>query len=197
MTDCVFTRCASVGPYDPNMKSSLWRTNDQYDSLSVSTTESTLVDVRSIESATNQTATSPTFSRRNSQASTLRRLSHTDGPHYVVETDYRVEKKAEKSVTVAVQSKEDLDVETLVSTRGTPEPVRGYTRLSSSARAWSPLWLKQATPLAFCAVFIALVAALIVLWRVETARHGITLTVAHNEHSWKYGPTASKCNQLV
>ena len=60
------------------------------------------------------------------------------------------------------------------------------------ATVWTTVWLRKFWLLCLGASFILMAIALILLWRFDTLHHGIGLTVARNQYSWKYGPTAGE-----
>ena len=62
--------------------------------------------------------------------------------------------------------------------------------MSTGQTAWTPIWLRRRSLLAFAALFASLAASLIVLWIVNNAYRGFPLVLSNYHYAWTYGPTA-------
>lgn len=57
---------------------------------------------------------------------------------------------------------------------------------------WNSIWLHKAVLIGFCALFVALFIALILLYHFSRVNQGLSVQTSTNKYSWKYGPTAGE-----
>ncbi|EXJ79696.1 hypothetical protein A1O3_07978 [Capronia epimyces CBS 606.96] len=62
--------------------------------------------------------------------------------------------------------------------------------VQSQPQMWNPIWLQGPILSGFVALFLALVAGLLILWHFAQLRNGIRTNITNNHYAWTYGPTA-------
>jgi hypothetical protein len=77
---------------------------------------------------------------------------------------------------------------------GEPENIM-ETEMNSASMAdnsrvyWTSFWLRKPTLFGLAALFIGLLASLIVVWFANKSQHGFRPTLSKNHYAWTYGPT--------
>lgn len=57
---------------------------------------------------------------------------------------------------------------------------------------WNSIWLDKVVLIGFCALFTALLIALILLHHFSEASLGLSVQISQNKYCWTYGPTAGE-----
>jgi len=60
----------------------------------------------------------------------------------------------------------------------------------NAEKGWTPFWLRKGVLIAFIILFIAIFAALQVLYSISQRNHGLATSNDNYHYLWTYGPTA-------